>query len=381
MNDLGFIVGHPTQFESPFYQYVTKEQGAGAIKVYFYEYATPYFNDPELGKISINSYGIDLLSGYSWVDMKKYNLRAIINILKQNKYVIANGYTYALPLMTFLIAKIMGKKIGIRMDTVPWNNTSLSKKITKKILLLILNPFIDVYWVTGTKTTEYLRNFGISPKKILVFSYVIDEEWFKQHSLIPVEKKVALKNNLNIPKENKIIVCVTKLIHRESPIDLIKAFDKLKLKNVTLLIIGDGEERGDLENNVRNELKNNQIVFAGFVKYTELPSYYAIADLFVHPSMNEPWGVSVQEAMSCGLPVIASNFVGAAYDLISSGQNGFIYEYGNIDDLSEKLNQAIHLDLEKVKTTNQKILNEWNFKTTWQRISNYINNDHTENQV
>ena len=81
--------------------------------------------------------------------------------------------------------------------------------------------------------------------------------------------------------------------------------------------------------NLKNYANKNlpkQVTFAGYVKYPELPKYYGISNLFVHISNNEPWGVSVQEAMATGLPIITSEFVGSSVDLIENGKNGFTYK-------------------------------------------------------
>ena len=76
-----------------------------------------------------------------------------------------------------------------------------------------------------------------------------------------------------------------------------------------LWLVGDGPQRPALEDYAR-EHSSERIVFGGYVPYLELPLVYAAADVFVHPARYEPWGVSVQEALACGLPVLASSLVG-----------------------------------------------------------------------
>jgi glycosyltransferase involved in cell wall biosynthesis len=374
MNRLGFVVGRPTQFESPFYQYITQNWGSDSICVYYYKQADLTFKDSELGNEVVNSWGIDLLSNYSWKLASTNTLKEVFCILKENKYIIVNGYTYSMAVWILIFGKIFGKKIGLRLDTVLWNQSSLIKKIYKKILLQSLNLFVDVFWVTGLKSKEYLMYFGISKDKIKILSYVVNVEWFAQKSKLNKIEKKNILNRLLISNENTVITCVTKLVQRESPLDLIHAFHKLGLKNSSLLIIGDGEDRSELENYVKNELCNSNVIFHGYANYIDLPTYYAISDIFVHTSINEPWGVSVQEAMACDLPVIASNFVGSAYDLIREGENGFIYKSGQVDDLCDKIKRVLNIDKNKIITVNNTILKNWTYKYTWNEVSNHIDN-------
>ncbi len=209
-------------------------------------------------------------------------------------------------------------------------------------------------------------------QKIKTLSYIVDIDWFKNGSNLDEQEKKNLLTQLEITNECYILICVTKLTARESPIDLINAFHLLNLENNQLLIVGDGDERRNLENYVNNVLKNNNIKFIGYVNYTLLPKYYSISNLFVHTSINEPWGVSVQEAMACGLPVIASNFVGSAYDLIRQGENGYIYQSGDVKDLSSKISLLCKIEPEKVKLVNESILKNWSYESTWHEINNHI---------
>jgi glycosyltransferase involved in cell wall biosynthesis len=93
-----------------------------------------------------------------------------------------------------------------------------------------------------------------------------------------------------------------------------------------------------------------------------LPHFYSIASLFIHDSRDEPWGVSIQEAISCNVPVIASDKVGSAYDLIENGQNGFIYESGKYHELALNIIKALNLNSVAIINSNKKILNNWTYE-------------------
>jgi glycosyltransferase involved in cell wall biosynthesis len=75
----------------------------------------------------------------------------------------------------------------------------------------------------------------------------------------------------------------------------------------------------------------------GFKQQEELPQYYALADLFVFPTHIDPWGLVVNEAMSCGLPVLCSTAAGAAFDLIRPGVNGYTFDPTNVTVIKELL--------------------------------------------
>src|SRR5688500_2084329 len=202
MKDLGFIVGHPTQFESPLYQFVAKTHGQNCLTVYFHEYINDKFEDPELGIKNTSSYGLDLLSGYTWVDFKKWSLTSIKDIFRDNRYVILNGYNSLVLIAILLMAKSLNKRIGLRLDTVLWINNEAWKQAYKKILLKSLSAVVDTFWVTGTKTKEYLNHFGISSSRIKVFSYVVDNDWFRKESSLNEEQRRAIKRRINVDRKS-----------------------------------------------------------------------------------------------------------------------------------------------------------------------------------
>jgi glycosyltransferase involved in cell wall biosynthesis len=81
--------------------------------------------------------------------------------------------------------------------------------------------------------------------------------------------------------------------------------------------------------------------FLGFVNQSQLPSVYRAADLFVLPSLFEPFGLVVNEAMLCGLPVAVSDRVGAKYDLVRPDENGYVFPAGDVEALAAILRQIL----------------------------------------
>jgi glycosyltransferase involved in cell wall biosynthesis len=85
------------------------------------------------------------------------------------------------------------------------------------------------------------------------------------------------------------------------------------------------------------------VFFPGFRQIEELPRFYAHAGAFVHPAMEEPWGLVINEAMACGLPVLSSYNVGAAEELVDAGVNGWVFDPANVTEMSSCLRKLAEL--------------------------------------
>ena len=140
-----------------------------------------------------------------------------------------------------------------------------------------------------------------------------------------------------------VILFASKMIPRKRPMDLLRAYVKIQERiNAALIFVGDGIERSLLEAYTKdNNLKN--VYFTGFKNQTELPYYFAIADVFVLPSDDEPWGLIINEAMNFGLPIVTTEVVGSAPDLVKDGINGFIYPAGDIEKLVNCLSKVLEI--------------------------------------
>lgn len=169
---------------------------------------------------------------------------------------------------------------------------------------------------------------GIKPK---VLPNGIDTELFK-----PQIKDLKLIEELKI-KDEKVIITVCRLVGWKGVQYGIKAVYKLVKKGypVKYLIIGDGEERKNLEKTVLDLKIKKDVIFLGNINNTHLPKYYSIADIAVFPSIaNETFGISIAEAMACGLPVISTQ-VGGIPEVV--GDVGFLIPPRDENAIAEKI--------------------------------------------
>ena len=136
-----------------------------------------------------------------------------------------------------------------------------------------------------------------------------------------------------------MVLYAAKLIAVKACADLIRAFGSRRREGSSLVIAGDGPLRGELTRLARS-FPSASIHFLGFINQSRMPATYALGNVFVLPSVVEPWGLAVNEAMNLGLPVIASDHVGAGPDLVSP-DNGWVFPAGDWQALGRILDSAL----------------------------------------
>jgi glycosyltransferase involved in cell wall biosynthesis len=167
---------------------------------------------------------------------------------------------------------------------------------------------------TAARTTVVAR--GIPPERVRIFANTIDVERWSDRS-----RRLARRR-----RDGVVLLSVGRLVPE-------KAFDVLVRASagtdVAVVIAGDGPERDGLERLAR-EL-GVSLTILGDVGEAELAQQYVDADVFVLLSRHEPWGVVVNEAAASGLPLLLSDRVGAAYDLLREGENGFAVRADDVE--------------------------------------------------
>ena len=188
--------------------------------------------------------------------------------------------------------------------------------------------------VPGTYSFNYHKALGINTKKVFVANQCSFDLSVKQ-----IEKPIydRLTNN-----EKKTILYLGRITQRKGLDILIRAFKKIESKcyDVRLLVGGDGCFK-DFCENLAKKLSINNISFLGSIPFENSVNLYKKADIFVLPSCLkencEAWGLVINEAMSLGKAIVTTDAVGASFDLVKNGFNGYIVKNGNSTELAEAL--------------------------------------------
>jgi glycosyltransferase involved in cell wall biosynthesis len=138
------------------------------------------------------------------------------------------------------------------------------------------------------------------------------------------------------------------LIHRKGVDLLAEAFSHLAAKSpeVELKIVGDGDLRATMESKLSPW--EDRVRFVGFKDWTELPSFYQSSDVLCVPSRYDGWNLAVPEGLAAGLPVIGTDRVGAAIELIRHRENGWLIPADDADALYEAMDEAATLPRESL---------------------------------
>jgi glycosyltransferase involved in cell wall biosynthesis len=196
----------------------------------------------------------------------------------------------------------------------------------------------DGFLVPGTRHREYLLNRGAKPERIFLMPNAANISCSAEDPVHAGE----LRETYGITN-GKVILYVGRLKTRKGVEFLLHAFSSIARERADtfLVIVGTGPISGGLEDMARALGIRDRTIFPGYVADNLLPAHYLISTVCVVPSittcMAEPWALTVNEAMTCGRPVIVSDAVGAAQDMVINGQNGFIVPEQDPEALSVAL--------------------------------------------
>lgn len=254
--------------------------------------------------------------------------------------VISTGHESLGTYLGLIYSKLWCKPLIFRSESTA-NEQSWRRKLSLP-LLKILARHSNACITTGSRAKDYLIHLGVAPQKVsVVYDNVVDVMYYQQVSSLNEEEKIKIKTRLGLAS-SQIILYVGQLIERKGLKDLLSAFACLQTKGIDakLLIVGYGPQEEELKSFcTQKRLKG--VSFLGGKNKEELLVYYAIADVFVLPSLSEVWGLVINEAMACGLPVITTRNVGASADLVKDGINGFVVPSQDEQALFEVLREIL----------------------------------------
>jgi glycosyltransferase involved in cell wall biosynthesis len=180
----------------------------------------------------------------------------------------------------------------------------------------------DQFIVPGKAAFEYVINYGAPEESIFTAPNAVDTKFFAERTEAVRRDAATYRRMLRLP--SRFFLFVGRLVREKGVFDLLEAYDTLApnlRSEIGLVFMGDGAARSELEQQAR-AIAPGTILFPGFAQREQLASYYALAEMFVFPTHTDPWGLVVNEAMACGLPVICTPVAGCVSDLVEDRWNG-----------------------------------------------------------
>lgn len=258
----------------------------------------------------------------------------ISKLIKKEKYSTISTHTILASFFTRLGIMLSLKKHPLVINTVHGYLFDENSNFIKKVIMILAEKFVrpvtDTILVMNSTDYEIARKYNLYKKNLYSINGMgINASKFPFST---EENKSYLREKYNIPKDDFLLIYVAEFSKRKNQKFLIESLKGLiseGYNNVKLLLLGDGVLLDNMKQYSKTLGIEDNIIFKGYIK--EVCNYYQISDICVSSSRIEGLPFNIMEAMSTGLPVIASKIKGHI-DLVNPGENGFLYEYNNINE-------------------------------------------------
>jgi glycosyltransferase involved in cell wall biosynthesis len=254
----------------------------------------------------------------------------IVSVLRKAAYdaVVIGGYGVFAEQAAIAYAKATRTPYLLHSESHHLKPRPWAVRLAKQAMLRPIVGGAAAGLAVGSLSARYLESYGLDRGRIRIVPNTIDVPAFKSCASEARAGAEAIRRELDLPQS--FVVYVGRLVAGKGVLELLKALKELGPEAPHLVVAGDGPLTDELA-------ATPNVKLLGFQPTNRLIQLYALADRAVVPSRAETWGVSVNEALACGCPVVATDAVGAAHDLIQDGLNGYVVPSGNIPALSAAL--------------------------------------------
>jgi glycosyltransferase involved in cell wall biosynthesis len=249
---------------------------------------------------------------------------------------VLGGYRYSACWAGFLWARLNRKRIVFwsASNEVDKNRTFLKEKL--KGFLVRRCHAANVY---GQKSREYLVKLGLKEDAIFIKGNATDNDFYHSRTSQQRAKRDSLRKQFGFATHN--FLYMGRFSKVKNILHLLKAYERLRPgDDWGLVLVGDGLQREEMADYIKQHALKN-VLMPGFQQEEEIPKFLAASDVLVLPSISEPWGLVVNEAMASGLPVLVSKRCGCHPELIKEGVNGFSFDPFDNDELFELMQNVV----------------------------------------
>ncbi|SRR5579883_154086 len=240
------------------------------------------------------------------------------------------------------------KVSAIVMSETKWDDEQRQWWKEKLKFLLCISKF-DAALVGGELHRDYLIRLGFPKDRIFLGYDAIDNDYFAERAqLARLDPSSARQRQPQIPAK-PYFIAVTRLLKRKNVYRLLEAFADYRQKigetqAWELAICGSGKEEAAIRNLILEKQLQDCVHLPGFIAYQAIGDWYGLANAFVHPALQEPWGLVVNEACAAGLPILCSRTVGASYELVQNSKNGLLFNPDSTQDITRALLTIHNMD-------------------------------------
>ncbi len=238
--------------------------------------------------------------------------------------IIIAGYHHPTSYAVWWYAKRRRSKLYLLCESTPFDKRS--RRGWVEGLKWAFIRICDGYIVPGKASAAYLKSYGVDERLIVFAPNSIDTDSFPGYA--PADDELLERERQRFMQEFSLPPFNLLFVGRLAPgkgadvaINVVKRLQNDGME-VGLILVGDGPLRGQLEARVQREGVRHT-AFLGFKQPGEMAFCYRMGHLLIHPAESEPWGLVVNEAMTCGVPVLCSPKVGAAQDLVIEDRTGY----------------------------------------------------------
>ncbi|MBB4634509.1 glycosyltransferase family 4 protein [Longimicrobium terrae] len=327
------VSNSPTPYNDSLYQHLAARPGVELHVAY-----GARVESHRLWKLDENkAYGYEVLPGVTVRGSLHLNwgLLGLVTRFRPDVAVLTGSYT--LPVVRLAAAVL-------RMRGIPWvywgeelahdDAAAAPRRWLRDRMRGMLRSARGVLAIGSRACTSYAR-VGIAPERIADFRYYADTGHFALSPDARQSARAEVRASAGVSPEACAVLYAGQMIGRKRVDTLLRAL--AEAPDVVALLAGEGPDRAALQALARELGVEDRVRFLGFVQPAELPRAFAAADGFVLPSEWEGWGVVVPEAMAAGLPVLASERVNAALDLVHHGESGWRFAVGDAAGLAAGL--------------------------------------------
>jgi glycosyltransferase involved in cell wall biosynthesis len=371
---LAIVASHVIQYQDPLFRLIAKEPDIDLTVIYCSPAGAETYRDDEM-KTTLR-WNIDLLQGYRYVALRNFGWGegytrlinpGIASAIARGRYdavIFMLGWGSISALLGITACRMSQTPFFLYGDSsFPPPETTWRTKLRAAFIRAIFR-LASGFMTSGVLNAAYYRHYGADPRTFFLLPWAVDNERFERASRFAPGEREAMRASYGIGPERVAFVFSAKLLPRKDPMTLLRAYDQMPHRDrAAVVFLGDGELRPQLEAYVREHGLGDGVRFVGFINQLDLPKHYAMCDVFVLPSLYEPRGAVINEAMACGLPVIVTDRCGSIGDIVIGGENALIYPAGEAEALASAMEKLTVDDALRTRMAgrSREIIASWSF--------------------